>query len=205
MLLVGLTGNIGAGKSTVAETFARKGIGIVDADVLARDAVAPGTPQLGAIMARWGDRVRAADGSLDRKALRRIVFGDDAEREALNAIVHPRVEELRAALVADARARGNTILICAIPLLYEKTLAGQFDRVILVDAPPAVRTQRLVRDRGMDPQEAAAMIDAQMPADTKRGQADYVIDNAGTHAQLEQKTLDVWRALVQDAERKRTN
>src|SRR5690242_16826089 len=107
MFLVGLTGNIAAGKSTVSNVFARKGATIIDADVLAREAVAPGSAGLDAVLARWGDQVRAHDGSLDRTLLRGIVFADAAEREALNAIVHPRVEELREAAVADARARGD--------------------------------------------------------------------------------------------------
>src|SRR5690242_207263 len=129
MLLVGLTGNIGAGKSTVAQVFVRKGATLIDADVLARDAVAPGTPGLAAVLARWGDRVRAADGSLDRAKLRAIVFTSDAEREALNAIVHPIVEELRIAQVEDARRRGDRIVVCDIPLLYEKDMASRFDCV----------------------------------------------------------------------------
>jgi dephospho-CoA kinase len=205
MLLVGLTGNIAAGKSTVAELFARKGTGIVDSDILAREAVAPGTPALAEIFARWGDRVRAEDGALDRQKMRAIVFADAAEREALNAIVHPRVEAMRERLVDEARERGDKILICDIPLLYEKDLAGRFDCVVLVDAPRAVRTQRLVRERGIEAKEADAMIDAQMPADVKRGRADYIIENSGSHAELEQRTLAVWRNLVRDAERKGTN
>jgi dephospho-CoA kinase len=203
--LVGLTGNIGAGKSTVAETFGLKGATIIDADLLARDAVAPGTPGLEAVFERWGDQVRAADGALDRAALRAIVFADAAEREALNGIVHPRVEQLRAVAVADARERGDRIVVCDIPLLYENNLAAQFHSVVLVDAPRAVRLHRLVHERGIDTREAESMIDAQMPADAKRNKADYVIDNAGSHAQLEQRTLDVWRSLVRDAERQKTN
>jgi len=205
MLLVGLTGNIGAGKSTVAAIFARKGAVIVDADILARDAVAPGTAGLSAITARWGDKVRSADGSLDRAALRAIVFADATEREALDEIVHPRVEELRAAAIADARARGVHILICDIPLLYEKDMAGQFNVVVLVDAPRAMRLHRLIHERGLDAKEAEAMIDAQMPADMKRKKADYVVDNTGSHHELEDRIADVWRSLSKDAERQKTN
>lgn len=202
MLLVGLTGNIAAGKSTVAELFAHKGATLIDADVHARDAVAAGTPGLREIFERWGDRVRAADGSLDRAALRRIIFADTAEREILNGIVHPRVEDMRRQAVAEARERGDRIVVCDIPLLYEKDMAGQFDAVVLVDAPRGVRLHRLVHERGMDTPEAEAMLDAQMPADAKRAKADYIIDNAGSHAQLEQRTLEVWRSLQRDADRK---
>jgi dephospho-CoA kinase len=202
MLLVGLTGNIAAGKSTVAEIFTRKGATLIDADVLAREAVAPGTPGLDAIMARWGDQVRSADGTLDRAALRHIAFSSDAEREALNAIVHPAVEDLRARAVAAARERGDRIVVCDIPLLYEKDMAGNFDCVVLVDAPRSARLQRLVRERGLATAEAEAMIDAQMPADIKRGKADYIIDNAGSMTQLDQRAHEVWRTLVRDADRK---
>ena len=205
MLLVGLTGNIAAGKSTVAEIFARKGATIIDADVLAREAVSPGTPGLEAVFARWGDRVRLPDGGLDRPALRAIVFADDTERAALNAIVHPQVESLREQAVAEARARGDGIMICDIPLLFENDMAGRFDCVVLVDAPRAARLQRLVRERGLSNKEAEAMLDAQMPADTKRSKADYVIDNAGSHAQLDQRTVDVWRQLTRHAERQKTD
>ena len=205
MFLVGLTGNIAAGKSTVSNVFARKGATIIDADVLAREAVAPGTPGLDAVMARWGDKVRSQDGSLDRTVLRGIVFADPAEREALNAIVHPRVEALREAAVANAIGRGDRIVICDIPLLYEKDMAGRFNTVVLVDAPRALRLQRLVRERGLPTTEAEAMIDAQMSADSKRKRADYVIDNVGSHAELEQRTAEVWRSINRDADRVKSN
>jgi dephospho-CoA kinase len=205
MLLVGLTGNIASGKSTVANIFARKGATIIDADVLARDAVAPGTAGFDAVIARWGDTVRSHDGSLDRAILRGIVFADAAEREALNAIVHPRVEELRQQAVSEARQRGDRIAICDIPLLYETDMAAAFNSVVMVDAPRALRLQRLVRERGLATAEAEAMIDAQMPADVKRKRADYVIDNVGSHAELEQRAADVWRSLVRDADRLKSN
>ncbi|MEK7401514.1 MAG: dephospho-CoA kinase [Gemmatimonadota bacterium] len=204
MLLAGLTGNIAAGKSTVADFFVHKGATLIDADVLARDAVAPGTPGFEAVIKRWGDKVRTADGSLDRAALRAIVFADPGEREALNGIIHPRVEELRHQAVTKARERGDRIVVCDIPLLYEKDLAGLFDCVVLVDAPRGLRLQRLVRERALPIAEAEAMIDAQMPADTKRTRADYIINNAGTHAQLEARILEVWQALTK-AERLKTN
>ena len=205
MLLVGLTGNIAAGKSTVTSVFSRKGATIVDADVLAREALAPGTPGFDAAVDRWGDAVRAPDGGLDRAALRRIVFANEAEREALNALVHPIVEEMRDRLVEEARERGDRVVVCDIPLLYENNLSDRFHCVVLVDSPRPTRLQRLVRERDLSIGEATAMIDAQMPADAKRTRADYVIENAGSHAQLEQRALDVWRSLVRDAERKRTN
>lgn len=200
MLLVGLTGNIASGKSSVAELLARKGATIIDADELARRAVEPGTAALEAIRQRWGDTV-VVNGELDRAALRRIVFANLEEREALNQIVHPRVEAMRAEAIAAARSRGDRIVVCDIPLLYEKDLAGQFDRVILVDAPRTLRLQRLTRERDLPRAEAEAMLDAQMAADAKRSRADYVIDSVGTHAQLEQRVNDIWRSLQRDAEK----
>jgi len=199
MLLVGLTGNIASGKSSVAELFAKRGATLIDADVLSRRVVEPGTPSFDAIRQRWGDSV-IADGVLDRAALRRIIFADAAEREALNAIVHPRVEAMRAALIVEATERGDRIVICDVPLLFEKDMAGKFRKVVLVEAPRALRLQRLTRERDIPKNEADAMIDAQMPSDAKRARSDYVIDNAGTHAQLEQRVGDVWRSLQKDAE-----
>ena len=204
MLLVGLTGNIASGKSSVAELLARKGATVIDADLLARHAVEPGSPVLDAIAKRWPS-VFGANGELDRAALRRIVFASAAEREALNALVHPRVEALRAADVAEARARGDRIVVCDIPLLYEKDMATQFDCVVLVDAPRAVRLHRLVRERDLPKAEAEAMLEAQMPSDAKRARADYIIDNAGTNSQLEHRVSEVWRSLQKAADKKRTN
>lgn len=205
MLLVGLTGNIASGKSAVAEILATCGATIIDADVLAREVVEPGTPGFDAIVRHWGETVVAADGRLDRATLRRIVFENPTEREALNTIVHPRIETLRAALLDAARARGDRIVVCDIPLLYEKDMSAMFDTVVLLDAPRALRLQRLVRERDLSRDEADAMLSAQMSADAKRARADVIIDNAGTRAQLEKRVWEVWRALLRDADRKQAN
>ena len=200
MLLVGLTGNIASGKSTVARRLVAHGATLVDADLLAREAVRPGTPGLARIVARWGEGVLAPDGVLDRGALRARVFADAAELEALNAIVHPEVGRLRDAAVAAARARGDAIVVCDIPLLFEKDLAGGFDAIVLVDAPRSVRLERLVRDRGLREPEAMAMLAAQMPAELKRARADHVIDNDGSLSALEARVDAVWDALQARAE-----
>lgn len=197
MLVVGLTGNIASGKSEVARRLARRGATLIDADVLAREAVAPGTPALAEIVAHWGRSVLHADGSLDRDALRRVVFRAEPEREALNRIVHPRVEALRRAALEEARRRGDRIVVCDIPLLYEAGLESRVDCVILVDAPEVLRTARLRRHRGLDEVEARRMIAAQMPATEKRSRADYVIDNDGSLELLEGRVADVWSALQQ--------
>jgi dephospho-CoA kinase len=201
MLLVGLTGNIAAGKSTVARLLAERGATLVDADLLAREAVRPGTPALDAIIARWGDAVLSPDGVLDRPALRARVFDDPAELEALNAIVHPEVGRLRDRALDAARARGDRVVVCDVPLLFERDLAGDFDVVVLVDAPRDLRLERLVHDRGLREPEAMAMIAAQMPAELKRARADHVVENAGTRAALVAQVDQVWAALEARAAR----
>jgi dephospho-CoA kinase len=200
MLLVGLTGNIGSGKSTVDQLLSERGATIIDADVLARRAVELGTAAHGAIVERWGTSILAADGSIDRAALRRIVFSEPQELEQLNAIVHPEVERMRAALVEQARQRGDHLVVCDVPLLFERRMTDGFDRIVLVDAPRPVRLERLVRERGLRETEAMDMIVAQMPAELKRARADFVIDNVGTLTQLDQRVTEVWAALLAAAE-----
>jgi len=185
MLTVGLTGNIAAGKSTVAARLAALGLPILDADALAREAVAPGTPALAAIVARWGAAILAPDGTLDRAALRRRVFPDPAERAALEAITHPAIADLRRARTDALAAAGTPLVICDIPLLFEAHLEGSVDRIVLVDAPAAVRRARLVRDRGLTAAEADAMMAAQWPAEAKRAHAHHVIENDGTREALD--------------------
>jgi len=199
MLLVGLTGNIASGKSTVSRLLAAQGATIVDADLLARDAVRVGTPAFERIVARWGSEVLSPDGMLDRGALRSRVFHDPAELEALNAIVHPEVARLRDEAVAAAHERGDQVVVCDIPLLFERTLVDEFDVVVLVDAPRAVRLERLVRDRALRETDAMAMIAAQMPAELKRARADVVIDNDGTPAVLAERVTALWSDLQRRA------
>lgn len=198
MLLVGLTGNIASGKSTVAQLLSERGATIVDADILARRAVERGTPAYDKIVQHWGQAVLAPDGLLDRAKLRQIVFHDQAQLEQLNEIVHPEVERQRLALVSEAKQRGDRIVICDIPLLFERHLVDLFDRVVLVDAPRPVRLERLVSERQLPEADAMAMIAAQMPAALKRARADHVIDNDGTLGELERKVRKVWSALETD-------
>lgn len=196
MFVLGLTGNIASGKSAVAAALCEMGCTIVDADLLAREAVLPGSAALAAIADRWGPNVLREDGSLDRAALRRLVFASEAEREALNAIVHPEVERLRNRDVAAARERGDTIVVCDIPLLYERNLARHFDAVILVDAPEPLRLERLMAARGLSREDAESMMHAQMPASEKRALADTVIENAGSLADLRLATADALHGLL---------
>ena len=198
MRLIGLTGNIASGKSSVADLFAERGATIIDADVLAREAVMKGSPALEAIVARWGTGILDADGNLDRAALRHRVFQDQSDLDALNAIVHPEVQRRRSQEVAAARARGDKVVVCVIPLLFERHLADDFDTIVLVDAPRSIRLDRIVRDRGIDEAEAMKMIASQMPADLKRARADYVIENAGTRGDLESEVDRVWQEIAGD-------
>jgi dephospho-CoA kinase len=199
MLLVGLTGNIGSGKSTVAQMLSERGATIIDADVLARRAVELGTPAFGKIVARWGSSILAPDGHLDRSALRRVVFADHAQLEELNQIVHPEVERLRLRLIDQAKRRGDRVVVCDIPLLFERHMTDRFDRIVLVDAHRAIRLERMVKERGLRETEAMDMIAAQMPAELKRARADFIIENDGTFAQLERRVNDVWTTLSRDA------
>lgn len=193
--VIALTGNIAAGKSAVARRLAALGATIIDADVLAREAVAPGTPALAAIVARFGPTMLTPDGALDRARLRRHVFADPAARTALNAIVHPDVIRRRDAALAAARARGDAVVVCDIPLLFETGRDGEYETILLVDAPPAVRRERLVRDRGLSPAEADAMIAAQAPSGPKRAKATIVFDNAGSIADLDAAVDAAWPRL----------
>jgi dephospho-CoA kinase len=199
MLLVGLTGNIASGKSTVAHLLSERGATIIDSDILARRVVEMDTPAYREIVRRWGAEILAPDGTLDRAALRRRVFKDPVQLEELNRLTHPEVVRLRDRLIADARRRGDRMVVCDIPLLFERHLAGEFERIVLVDAPRPLRLERLVRERGLGETEAMDMIAAQMPAELKRARADFIIDNEGTLAALERRVEDVWSSLDQEA------
>ncbi|HEX2077530.1 MAG TPA: dephospho-CoA kinase [Longimicrobium sp.] len=200
MLKVGLTGNIAAGKSTVADVWRSMGATVIDADELARRAVEPGTPAHAAIAREWGPWVLDDGGALDRAALRQIVFADPEARARLEGIVHPAVAALRDEHFRDAEARGVRLVVADIPLLFEVGLADEFDVVVLVDAPEEVRLARIVADRGLGEDEARQMIAAQMRAELKRARADVVIENNGTLGDLQDTARDVWRQLVRRAE-----
>lgn len=204
MRVIGLTGNIASGKSVVADMLARHGATIVDADVLSREAVTPGTPALDAIVARWGPSVLSPEGTLDRAALRNIVFSERSDLDALNEIVHPEVMRLRQAAVEAARANGDRVVVCVVPLLFERHLVEDFDTIVLVDAPRPLRLERIVRDRGLEEADAMDMIAAQMPAELKRARADWVIENSGSIEDLEREVERLWEWIASDDESPRT-
>jgi dephospho-CoA kinase len=195
MLNVALTGNIAAGKSTVVGFLRRWGATIIDADELAREAQAPGSEVLAAIVRRFSADVLSSDGSLDRAALRSKVMGDEAALLALNAIVHPAVQRRREALQQVAARRGDLLVVNDIPLLFEVLDPTQFDVVILVDAPDALRRTRLRAMRGLSHEDADRMIAAQMPAARKRPRSQFVIEDAGTLPELEAQARTVLREL----------
>jgi dephospho-CoA kinase len=198
MRLIGLTGNIASGKTAVSEMLAERGATIIDADLLARDAVMRGSPALDQIVARWGNGVLDAEGNLDRAALRHVVFDKQDDLDALNEIVHPEVMKRRDEELNAARERGDKVVVAVIPLLFERHLAEEFDSIVLVDAPRSTRLDRIVRDRGIDEAEAMKMIASQMPSDLKRARADYVIENAGSREDLEDEVNRVWEEIVGD-------
>ncbi|MFD9812293.1 dephospho-CoA kinase [Streptomyces sp. NPDC059080] len=193
MVKVGLTGGIGAGKSEVSRLLASYGAVIVDADKIAREVVAPGTPGLAAVVAEFGDGVLTKDGALDRPKLGGIVFSDPAKLQALNAIVHPLVGARSAEL--EAAAGPDAVVIHDVPLLTENGLASLYDLVIVVDAAPETQLDRLVRLRDMSEDEAKARMSAQATREQRLAVADVVIDNDGPLDALERQVREVWERL----------
>lgn len=193
MISVGLTGGIGSGKSTVARKLAAFGAVVVDADMLAREALAPGGAAEQAVIEAFGPQVTGPGGAIDRPRLAAMVFGDDAARARLEAIVHPLVAARGADLAAAAGA--GAVVIHDVPLLVEAGLADRYDLVVVVDAPDDARVERLVRDRGMTESEVRARMAAQADRDTRLAAADVVIDNAGPESDLDGQVEELWREL----------
>lgn len=190
---VGLTGGIASGKSTVSSILRELGAVVIDADLLAREVVARGTPGLAAVVEAFGPEILTPDGELDRPKMGALVFGDEAQRRRLEAIVHPLVFERYAELEAAAPADG--IVVHDIPLLVESGRAAEFDVVIVVDAPAELQVERMVRDRGWTEEEARSRIAAQATRDERRAVATYVIDNTGTHEDLRAQVTEVFAEL----------
>ncbi|MFF9282196.1 dephospho-CoA kinase [Streptomyces griseosporeus] len=197
MLKVGLTGGIGAGKSEVSRLLVECGAVLIDADRIAREVVAPGTPGLAAVVDAFGEEILTADGSLDRPRLGSIVFADPDRLAVLNAIVHPlvraRSRELEQAAAEDA------VVVHDVPLLTENGLAPLYDVVVVVDAAPQTQLDRLVRLRGMTEEDARARMAAQADRDKRRAIADIVIDNDVPLEQLRQRVREVWAELQRRA------
>lgn len=199
MLKVGLTGGIGAGKSEVSRLLVEHGAVLIDADRIAREVVAPGTPGLAAVVDAFGEDVLAPDGSLDRPKLGSIVFADPQKLATLNSIVHPlvgaRSRDLENAAPEDA------VVVHDVPLLAENGLDVLYDLVIVVDASPRTQLDRLVRLRGMTEEDARARMAAQATRDKRLEIADVVIDNDVPLDELERRVREVWADLVERASR----
>ncbi|MEU7377237.1 dephospho-CoA kinase [Streptomyces albidoflavus] len=193
MLIVGLTGGIGAGKSEVSRLLVEHGAHLVDADRIAREVVEPGTPGLAAVVEAFGESVLAADGSLDRPRLGEIVFADPERRAVLNGIVHPLVGARSAELQSQAPEDG--VVVHDVPLLTENGLAELYDLVIVVDVEPGTQVERLVRSRGMSEEEARARMAAQAGREERLAVADIVIDNEVSLDALRGRVAEVWAEL----------
>ncbi|KQR16040.1 dephospho-CoA kinase [Cellulomonas sp. Leaf334] len=197
MQRIGLTGGIAAGKSVAARRLAELGAVVIDSDVLAREAVAPGSVGLDAVVEEFGSGVLAGDGSLDRAALASIVFADDAARARLDGIVHPIVRRLSAEReAASATTDHGAVVVHDIPLLVETGQADAFHVLVVVHTPAVLRVERLVRLRGMDRPEAEARVSAQASDDERLAVADVVLDGAGSDDDLRAQVDDLWDRLA---------
>lgn len=190
---VGLTGGIASGKSTVSAILRELGAVVIDADALARDVVAKGTPGLAAVVAEFGSGMLTADGDLDRAAMGELVFGDESARKRLEAIVHPLVFERIVDL--EAHAPAGSVVVHDIPLLAESGRAETFDAVIVVDAPAGVQVDRMVRDRGWTEEDALARIAAQATPEDRRAIATYLVENTGSLEELRRAVEKIYGEL----------
>ena len=200
MLRVALTGGIATGKSYVARRLRAAGVPVVDADLLAHEAVAPGTPGLGAIARRFGAGVLAADGALDRARLADIVFRDPAARRDLEAIVHPVVRE-GIDRFFDGLPAGTPVAVADIPLLFETGRAAEYDAVVVAACPAGMQVSRIVARDGASREQALRRVAAQLPIDDKVRRADYVIDTSGSYADTDAAVDHVLTALQDRARR----
>jgi len=195
--LFGLTGGIASGKSAVAARLRERGVPVIDADKLAREAVLPGTDALKAIVKTFGEDVLLGDGSLDRKKLGGIVFADEAKRKALNAIVHPAVSMLTFARSKELRDEGEALVAYEAALIVENGVADAFRPLVVVAAPDDVQIRRMIARDGITEDEANARLRAQMPLAEKIAKADYVIENTGSLADVARRTDEVLAALCE--------
>ena len=199
MLRVALTGGIATGKTYCLTRLAALGAPVIDADRLARDAVAPGTPGLSAVVARFGPEVLATSGALDRPRVAAVVFADPDARRDLERIVHPIVYRGIREWADRLAAAGRPLAVADVPLLYETGHDRDFDRVVVVACPPDQQVRRLAERNRLSEPDARRRLAAQWPIERKRAAADYVIDTGGTFEETDRQVEDVWRALQRDA------
>jgi dephospho-CoA kinase len=193
--LVGLTGGVGSGKSTVAAMLRELGAEVVDADEAAHAVYEPGTRGFAAVVREFGDKF-VSDGRIDRKRLGELVFKDSDALRRLNAIVHPLVREWMAARTAEAAERGAGVVVQDVPLLFENGLEELFPAVVLVWVPEELQVERLVEGRGFTRDRAREVIAAQLPIDAKRDRAQHVVDNSGTIESTRAQVERLWRELA---------
>lgn len=197
MFVLGLTGGIGCGKSTVSQHLATLGARVLDGDRVARDIVQPGEPGLQRIVERFGAAMLLPDGQLDRPRLGQVIFADTQARHDLNALLHPLIRERLEEAVAQARADGVRVCVLDVPLLLEMPeLAASCDAVWTVECAPATQVQRIVARNGLSANDARARIASQWPAQRRKAAATAVLDNDGTLAELHTRIAQLWQALI---------
>ena len=196
MLVVGLTGGIASGKSTVSRMFREAGIPVICADDLAHEVVKPGSAALDEIRRTFGEEFLDSDGALDRVAMAGLVFQDKDKRRALESIIHPRVGEEREKLLQEFAAQGYKIVIVDVPLLYESGWTDSFDMIVVAYVPPDIQIQRLIARDSLAPEEARSRLDAQMPIDEKKELAERVIDNTGSMEHTREQVTNIIEDLM---------
>lgn len=197
-MILGLTGNIASGKSTVARELERRGAVVVDADQLAREVVAPGSDALRQLVEVWGDEILQADGQLDREMMGRKVFADSQARKQLNEIVHPAIARLSVQRLQQLRQENHPLIIYEAPLLYEAGAQTRVDKVLVVTVTPEVQMQRLLARDGLDETQARQRMESQMPQEQKVALADYCIDNSCNWAQTLEQIDELWKGWLTD-------
>ncbi|MCL6611539.1 MAG: dephospho-CoA kinase [Peptococcaceae bacterium] len=197
-MIIGLTGNIGSGKSTVSRRLAQLGAEVIDTDLVARDVVAPGTPGLERIVREFGPEVLNGNGELDRARMASIVFGDPAARARLEAIVHPEVNRVVSRRIANYREGGGSapVLVVEVPLLIESGMHRMMDEIWVVTVDPGVQVERVMARSGLSREEVLMRIKAQMPQEEKCGYADRVIDNSGPVEETIRQVDAIWTELT---------
>ncbi|MCL1038283.1 dephospho-CoA kinase [Shewanella submarina] len=193
---IGLTGGIGSGKTTVANLFAKQGITLVDADIIARQVVEPGSPGLSAIVTRHGQEMLLPDASLDRRKLRGLVFNHPDEREWLNALLHPLI---RQEMLKQLQQATSPYVILVVPLLFENGLDSLVNQTVLVDIPSALQITRTSQRDDVDEAQVQSIINSQMSREDKLARADYVIDNQGDLVQLEHQVMQLHKQFLEQA------
>ena len=197
-MVLGVTGSIASGKSSVADRFAECGAVVVSADQLAREVVNPGSPTLALLVDEFGEEILTEGGSLNREALGKIVFADPDKRKQLESIVHPAIAHLAECRLADLRKAPEDLIVYEAPLLFEAGGEKRVDQVLVVTVDPAVQEQRLIRRDGLSAAEARQRIEAQWPQAEKIRRADFVIDNSGTIQHMQAEVDALYRYLVEN-------